>query len=146
MEYDHLATAEQRSQARALLASPDIDLILGDHAHVVQPAQRIDGKWVFYCMGNQISRHADPVAASREGVMPFVTFREIAPHRFRVASARAIPTWMADSPELRLIDLPRALASGDLSPAERAEYARARSAVVSNLDAYHAGRDGLVFL
>ena len=30
-EYDHLATAEQRSQARALLSSPDIDLILGDH-------------------------------------------------------------------------------------------------------------------
>ncbi len=143
-EYDHLATAEQRSQARALLSSPDIDLILGDHAHVVQPAERIDGKWVFYCMGNQISRHADPVAASREGVMPFVTFREVAPHTFRVASAQAIPTWMVDSPRYRLIDVPRALAGRGLSPAQRAEYLRARRRIASYLDAYGAGRDGLV--
>jgi len=41
VEYDHLATDEQRQQAHELLASKDIDLILGDHAHVVQPAQRI---------------------------------------------------------------------------------------------------------
>lgn len=103
-EYDHLATAEQRSQARRLLASPDIDVILGDHAHVVQPAQRINGKWVFYCMGNQISRHADPIADGREGIMPRVTFTEVSPHHFRVTSAQAVPTWMEDDPALRLID------------------------------------------
>src|SRR5690348_18087927 len=40
-------------------------VILGDHAHVVQPMQQINGKWVIYCMGNQISRHADPIADSR---------------------------------------------------------------------------------
>ncbi|MBN9619205.1 MAG: CapA family protein, partial [Actinobacteria bacterium] len=43
-EYDHLATQLQKDEAAALLASPDIDLILGDHAHVIQPAQKIDGK------------------------------------------------------------------------------------------------------
>ena len=36
-EYDHNATAEQTDEADRLLASPDIDVILGDHAHVVQP-------------------------------------------------------------------------------------------------------------
>ncbi|HEU5267088.1 MAG TPA: CapA family protein [Jatrophihabitans sp.] len=138
VEYDHLATDEQRAQARALLASPDIDLILGDHAHVVQPAQRIHGKWVFYCMGNQISRHADPIPAGREGIMPIVTFREVAPHRFQVASAAAIPTWMADSPALRLIDLPRALAAPGLTPAQRREYTRAHQQIAGYLDAYGA--------
>jgi poly-gamma-glutamate synthesis protein (capsule biosynthesis protein) len=142
-EYDHLATAEQRAQARRLLASKDIDLILGDHAHVVQPAQRLHGKWVFYCMGNQISRHADPIAESREGVMPEVTFTEVAPHRFRATSAVAIPTWMADRPALRLVDLPRALASTALSPAARAEDLAARRAIVRYLDAYGARADGL---
>ena len=108
-EYDHMATQQQRDEADRLLASPDIDLILGDHAHVVQPAQTLHGKWVFYCMGNQISRHADPIADGREGVMPAVTFTEVSPHHFRVSTAEAIPTWMQDSPALRLIDLPRAL-------------------------------------
>src|SRR5439155_798203 len=82
-----------------------------DHADVVQPAQKINGKWVFYCMGNQISRHEDPIAEGREGVMPEVTFTEVRPHHFRTTSAVAIPTWMQDSPALRLIDIPRALAS-----------------------------------
>jgi poly-gamma-glutamate synthesis protein (capsule biosynthesis protein) len=144
VEYDHLATDQQRAQARALLASPDIDLILGDHAHVVQPAQRIHGKWVFYGMGNQISRHADPIPAGREGVMPMVTFREVAPHRFRVASAAAIPTWMADTPALRLIDLPRALTGSNLTDAQRREYAHAHTQIASYLDAYGAREAGLV--
>jgi poly-gamma-glutamate synthesis protein (capsule biosynthesis protein) len=110
---------------------------------VVQPAQRLHGKWVFYCMGNQISRHADPIAESREGVMPEVTFTEVAPHRFRATSAVAIPTWMADRPALRLVDLPRALASTALSPAARAEDLAARRAIVRYLDAYGARADGL---
>jgi len=143
VEYDHLATAEQRSQAHRLLASKDIDLILGDHAHVVQPAERIHGKWVFYCMGNQISRHADPIAESREGLMPMITFTEDARHRFRVSSAVAIPTWMQDDPALRLVDLPRSLASGALTAQQRSEQEAAHRAIVTYLDAYGAVGDGL---
>ena len=143
-EYDHLATAEQRSQARRLLASNDVDLILGDHAHVVQPAEKIHGKWVFYCMGNQISRHADPIAEGREGVMPMVTFTEDAHHHFRVSAAVAIPTWMQDDPALRLIDLPRALASGSLTAGQRSEQEAAHRAIVGYLDAYGAPAAGLV--
>jgi len=143
VEYDHLATQEQQDQARRLLASPNIDLILGDHAHVVQPAQRISGKWVFYCMGNQISRHEDPIAEGREGIMPKITFTEVAPHRFRVTSAEAIPTWMQDQPALRLIDIPRALASHDTTATQRQEAEFARSKIVHYLDAYGALEDGL---
>jgi poly-gamma-glutamate synthesis protein (capsule biosynthesis protein) len=143
-EYDHLATDEQRSEARRLLASDDIDLILGDHAHVVQPAQRLDGKWVFYCMGNQISRHADPIAESREGVMPKITFTETSPHHFTTTAAVAIPTWMQDDPELRLVDVPRALASSDLTAQQRQEDEAASRAIRRYLDAYGALADGLV--
>jgi poly-gamma-glutamate synthesis protein (capsule biosynthesis protein) len=142
-EYDHLATQQQRDQADRLLASPDIDLILGDHAHVVQPAQELHGKWVFYCMGNQISRHEDPIADSREGVMPKVTFSEVSPHHFRATTAEAIPTWMEDSPSLRLIDLPHALRSDTLTAAQRTADEFARSKIVKYLDAYHAVQDGL---
>jgi poly-gamma-glutamate capsule biosynthesis protein CapA/YwtB (metallophosphatase superfamily) len=143
-EYDHLATQQQRQEADALLASPDIDLILGDHAHVVQPAQRIHGKWVFYCMGNQISRHEDPIAASREGIMPRVTFTETSPGTFRITKVEAIPTWMQDEPQLRLIDLPRALADHTTSAANRASYLRSVAQIRGYLDAYGAIKDGLV--
>jgi poly-gamma-glutamate synthesis protein (capsule biosynthesis protein) len=142
-EYDHLATDGQRRQADKLLASPDVDLILGDHAHVVQPAQKLHGKWVFYCMGNQISRHEDPIADGREGIMPEVTFTEVSPHHFRTSVAAAIPTWMQDSPALRLIDVPRALASDTATAAQRQDAGAARTRIAHYLDAYGAERDGL---
>jgi poly-gamma-glutamate synthesis protein (capsule biosynthesis protein) len=142
-EYDHLATQEQKDQAAALLASPDIDLILGDHAHVVQPMQKIHGKWVVYCMGNQISRHADPIDDSREGVMPKFTFTEFAPHRFRVTAAEAIPTWMEIAPKLRLVDLPLALADPALTGARRATYQHAYGQIRGYLDGYGALGQGL---
>jgi poly-gamma-glutamate capsule biosynthesis protein CapA/YwtB (metallophosphatase superfamily) len=144
VEYDRRATALQRQQARELLASPDVDLVLGDHAHVVQPAQRIHGKWVLYCVGNQIARHADPVLVSREGAMPEFTFAEVHPGRFRVTAARVIPTLLQLGPPLRLIDLARAVRSPAVSPANRAEYRRDIAAIRRTLDAYGAGRDGLV--
>jgi poly-gamma-glutamate capsule biosynthesis protein CapA/YwtB (metallophosphatase superfamily) len=143
-EYDHLATQEQRDQADALLASPDIDVILGDHAHVVQPVERRHGKWVVYCMGNQISRHADPVAESREGVMPRFTFTEVAPHKFRVTRAEAIPTWMDDAPRLRLIDLPAALHDAATTSAQRATYQQAYDQIRTYLNAYGALQGGFV--
>jgi poly-gamma-glutamate synthesis protein (capsule biosynthesis protein) len=144
VEYDHLATQEQRDQARRLLRSPDIDLVLGDHAHVVQPAQKIHGKWVFYCMGNQISRHEDPIADGREGIMPEITFTEVRPHHFRTSAAVAIPTWMQDAPALRLIDIPRALASAATSARQRQAAKLARRKIVHYLDTYGARRQGLV--
>jgi poly-gamma-glutamate synthesis protein (capsule biosynthesis protein) len=142
-EYDHLATQQQLDEAHQLLASPDVDLILGDHAHVVQPAQRIHGKWVFYCMGNQISRHADPIAEGREGIMPEVTFTEVAPHRFRATAAAAITTWMQDAPALRLLDVHRVLASATATAQQRAEATAARRAITHYLDAYGALAAGL---
>jgi poly-gamma-glutamate synthesis protein (capsule biosynthesis protein) len=144
IEYEHAPTADQVAQARALLASPYVDLILGDHVHVVQPFARIDGKWVAYGMGNQISRHADPIDDSREGVMPRFTFAKGADGRWRVVKAEAVPTWMQDSPALRLIDLPAALDSPSTSAADLATYRRVWARIAAYVDALGAHRDGLV--
>jgi len=135
-EYDHLATATQRAQAAELLASPDIDLILGDHAHVVQPMQRIDGEWVVYGMGNQVARHANPVEASREGIMPVITFTEGRDGAFRATSARIVPTWIQFTPDLRLIDPAAALADPDLPDSLRAQYQATVTRIRSAVDAY----------
>lgn len=138
VEYDHLATATQRSQAAQLLASPDIDLILGAHAHVVQPAEKIHGKWVIYGMGNQVARHANPIDASREGIMPVITFTERADGTFRATAAQIIPTWMEISPRLRLVDLKGALADPGLSAGKRATYRAAVARIKGYVGAYGA--------
>lgn len=144
IEYERLATSLQREQARQLLASPDIDLILGDHAHVIQPMQKIGDKWVIYCMGNLVARHEKPIDDSREGVLAKFTFTEIRPHVFRVSRAEAIPVWMEIEPELRLVDLPRALADPATMPEQRALYQKAWGKIAGYLDAYGAVKDGLV--
>ena len=143
-EYDHLATPTQLTQAKELLASPDIDLILGDHAHVVQPMQKIGDKWVIYCMGNLIARHSDPINDNREGVLAKFTFTEVSPHVFRATRAEAIPVWMQIEPDLRLIDLPRALSEPATTPDRRKVYEAAWQRIAGYLDAYGAGHDGLI--
>ena len=45
-EYETEPNADQQSVARTLLASKDIELVYGHHAHVVQPLREIGGKWV----------------------------------------------------------------------------------------------------
>ena len=45
-EYSRAPDAAQVELARQLTASPDVDLVLGEHAHVVQPITRVNGKWV----------------------------------------------------------------------------------------------------
>jgi Bacterial capsule synthesis protein PGA_cap len=136
VEYNHGVIALQEQQARALLASPDIDVILGDHAHAVEPFQRINGKWVAYCMGDQISRHAVIRNDDREGVMPRFTFTEVAPHRWKTTEAEAIPTWVDVAPKIRLVDLPRAPAT--------ATYRAAHRRIEGYLAALGAVRDGLI--
>lgn len=143
-EYDHLATPTQLAQAHALLESPDIDLILGDHAHVIQPMQKIGDKWVIYCMGNLVARHSHSIDDNREGVLARFTFTEVSPHVFRTSRAEAIPVWMQLEPKLRLIDLPRALADPATAPEQRAVYQAAWNRIAGYLDAYGAVKDGLI--
>jgi poly-gamma-glutamate synthesis protein (capsule biosynthesis protein) len=64
-EYQSAPTAVQVSQAKALLRSRDVDLLLGDHVHVQQPVQRIGDKYVVYGMGNLLSNQS-PAAGLKE--------------------------------------------------------------------------------
>ncbi|MGZ4507663.1 MAG: CapA family protein [Blastococcus sp.] len=90
VEYQHDPTGAQVAAVHALLASPDIDLVIGHHAHVVQPFEKIDGKWVAYGLGNfvaQMARQGDPY----DEVAARFTFTRGADGRFTVTTAEAIP-------------------------------------------------------
>lgn len=55
VEYVHRPTADQIRVAVQLRRSGVIDLIVGQHAHVVQPIRRLWGKFVVYGEGNFLS-------------------------------------------------------------------------------------------
>jgi poly-gamma-glutamate capsule biosynthesis protein CapA/YwtB (metallophosphatase superfamily) len=89
-EYKHDPNPAQLAIAAALLASPDVDLVLGHHAHVVQPFERINGKWVAYGLGNHIAEQ-DP-EPTNDSVIARFTFTRGPDGRFTVTAAEAIPT------------------------------------------------------
>lgn len=57
-EYQVAPTDDQRELATELLGSEDVDLVVGSHAHVVQPCETIDGKLVAYGLGNLLSNQS----------------------------------------------------------------------------------------
>lgn len=99
-EYRHEPTAAQRALARTLLASKDVDLIVGCHVHVVQPFERINGKWVAYGMGNQVANPNANDAATHEGVIARFTFTR-GPSGW-TATPAFTPTVVVPGPPIRL--------------------------------------------
>jgi poly-gamma-glutamate capsule biosynthesis protein CapA/YwtB (metallophosphatase superfamily) len=112
-------TPSQRELARRLLAAPEVDLILGHHVHVVQPIERVGGKWVAYGMGNSLSNQTPAccAAGSQDGVLVQVTIARDgdAP---RVRAVRYVPTWV-EHPTFRVRPVPGALADRSLAPQAR---------------------------
>jgi poly-gamma-glutamate synthesis protein (capsule biosynthesis protein) len=90
-EYDHEPTGAQEEAVRALLASPDVDLVLGHHAHVVQPFERIAGEWAAYGLGNHVAEHATRGHATEDSVIARFTFTRGAGGGFAVTRAEAVP-------------------------------------------------------
>ncbi|WP_245675633.1 CapA family protein [Micromonospora halophytica] len=142
-EYQNQPDANQEKWAGPLIRSADIDLILGHHAHVVQPIEKMGQDWVVYGMGNQVARHAEPVFANREGVMARFTFTEIASKKWRITTAEAIPTWVDLNPDVRLVDLPAALADPATSDSRRIVYQAALDRIRGHLFAKGGDDAGL---
>jgi poly-gamma-glutamate synthesis protein (capsule biosynthesis protein) len=97
-------TPDQIRIAKQLLADPSIDLIIGCHAHVVQPFEMINGKWVVYGMGNQLARHDQPRGTTEEGVMARFRFSKDGTG-WHVDKPEYIPTFIDLGPPIRLRDL-----------------------------------------
>jgi poly-gamma-glutamate capsule biosynthesis protein CapA/YwtB (metallophosphatase superfamily) len=91
LEYQHDPTAAQVSAVRTLLASPDVDLVLGHHAHVVQPFEQIAGEWAAYGLGNHVAEHATRGYPTEDSVMARFTFTRADDGRFTVTAAEAVP-------------------------------------------------------
>jgi poly-gamma-glutamate capsule biosynthesis protein CapA/YwtB (metallophosphatase superfamily) len=135
IEDHHEVTDDQRSIARQLLADPAIDLIIGHHAHVVQPFEKVEGKWVAYGLGNQVARHEEPRGTTEEGVMARFRFTRGA-QGWTVDRAEYLPTLTDLGPPIRLRDL---TTDPDVDPTRKQEALTRTDEVIRSENAPAAG-------
>lgn len=135
LEHYNEPSVPQLELARRLTEETGIDLVIGHHAHVVQPIQKLNGTWIAYGLGNQVARHSSPTGLTEEGAIGWFEFRETA-HGWDVKARYR--TTMVDIPpeveagqkvpagavqDIRLVDVQTALDHPDgLSEERRARY------------------------
>jgi poly-gamma-glutamate synthesis protein (capsule biosynthesis protein) len=123
-EWQTAPDERQLTLGRSLTAArtdgrPDIDLILGTHAHVPQAYEKVNDTWVVYGMGDQIAgdmiNHQgayDP--RGNQGTLGRFTFEPpTAPGgRWEVAKAEFLPQWF-DTGRGRVVDVNAAIKQGE---------------------------------
>ena len=98
-EQQQQPTAYQRQVVDGVMASPDVALVVGHHAHVVQPIQRrSDGRWVIYGLGNllaqQVVNAPNLTPPHRDGVIVTVRVAKNAAGRYAVTRVGYVPTFV----------------------------------------------------
>ncbi|WP_083931779.1 CapA family protein [Nocardiopsis salina] len=134
-EYSHEVDADQRELVD-LADSSDIDMVLGHHAHVVQPMDLVEDTWVAYGLGNQIAgQSSPPIDSRREGVMAQVEFTETEPGTWEAGGLQAVPTWVEVEPDYRVVDLASAVEDdGERSADELSVLEQAYARIGGHLD------------
>ena len=139
-EYSPLPNADQVALARRLTASPFVDLVFAEHAHVVQPITKVNGKWVVYGMGNMVAQSDTAHPRAYEGITVRFRFAERA-GRFAVTSAAYLATvWnhVSGGAPIRIQRVERALAHGAIDRARLLEARRLTAQAVAGIT---PGRD-----
>jgi poly-gamma-glutamate synthesis protein (capsule biosynthesis protein) len=95
-EYSHTPSAQQVAVFHALARSPYVDLVYGHHSHVVEPVERIDGKWVVYGLGNFVAQQETEVPDTYRGVIAHVRFVQRPDGTYRALRPTYTPTVITD--------------------------------------------------
>lgn len=156
-------SAPQLSFARRIARDTGINLVIGHHAHVVEPMEKVDGTWICYGLGNQIARHEQPTGLTEEGAIGWFTFTEHGKGDWEV-QPRFEPTLLTippdteagaggggaaaptddDARDYRLLDVPAALKNDHgLTDAQRARLRLAFERTAGTLLNRGAAQDGL---
>ncbi|CAL9600644.1 hypothetical protein SUDANB120_05433 [Streptomyces sp. enrichment culture] len=149
-EWQTAPDERQLTLGRELTASqtggrPDIDLILGTHAHVPQAYEKVNGTWIVYGMGDQVAGEMFNHSGDRDlrgnyGSLARFTFAPpaAAGGRWQVAKAEFVPQMM-DLSAGKVVNLPAALAEDP----DDAGYRRARDTVTEAVLGRGATAQGL---
>ena len=95
-EYRHEPISSQNEWLEATLPSEYVDLIIGHHAHVVQPVDKVGDEWVVFGLGNFLSNQSANccVAASQDGMIATVELLENDAGEIEAVGVHYIPTWV----------------------------------------------------
>ncbi|WP_405677322.1 CapA family protein [Streptomyces sp. NBC_00868] len=141
---------KQLSLGKALTASqtggrPDIDMILGTHAHIPQAYEKVNGTWIIYGMGDQVAGEMFNYSGARDmrgnyGSIGRFTFAPpaAAGQRWQVTKAQFVPQMM-DLSIGRVVNLPAALAKDP----DQSDYETARDEISEAVLGRGAAKDGL---
>jgi hypothetical protein len=142
---------------RQIAEKTGIDLVIGHHAHVAQPMEKVDGTWIAYGLGNEVARHDVPTGLTEEGVIGWFEFSKRG-GKWDVR-AKYLPTFTEIPPEPdesgdvpagsvtdhRLLDVAAALRDDKgLSTQRRARYRLAFERTEGTMLNRGAAKDGLV--
>lgn len=134
-EYSRRPSAYQTRLGARLLSSPDIDLILGHHAHVVQPVAEIDGEYLAYGLGNFLSNQSRlrcrscPLGTQDGVILHFTVTEDPAAGRWRVSAVSHTPT-RVDPAAFEIVD-----ATAPAHPKERRSLAASAKRTAAALSA-----------
>ncbi len=119
-------TQEQRTVVQALADSGEVDLVLGHHAHVVQPVDKVNGMWVAYGHGNLLSAQSRKDPRSGDGLLTMFTFVEQKDGSFEVERAVGYAIRNSDYP-FRLHPVPD---RGSATSEDKGTWRRTKDAVM----------------
>lgn len=120
----------QRSIGPPLLASDNIDLVVGHHAHVVQPIDEINGEYLIYGLGNFLSNQQWSLP-TQDGVIVTTEFA-LRGDDWVTRTVNYTPTWVQGG-TFKILPAGEALSEGGLT-----------SSVASSLTASWYRTDGAI--
>ena len=117
-EMSHQLNSQQTSVANALTKSGDVDLIVGHHAHVVQPIEKVNNVWVIYGMGNVLSNLPTderwPASSQDSGVFT-TTMRRDTAGNISFDTPVVHPTWVDKQNGWIIRDIKKSLSNSNSS-------------------------------
>ena len=139
-EYVHEPSAQQVEVAHALVDSGEFDLVVGQHAHAVQPIEYYKGTWIVYGMGNNLTELSPSYVANNEGIMVNPIFERGEDGTWQVRDFRWVSSTMVDNPAYRYCITSPSRPASDCVDEDYAQQSNARvQQIVESMGAAEAG-------
>ena len=141
-ERESAPSSYQTKIADAITKSGEVDLIIGSHAHVLQPIKLVNGTWVIYGLGNFLSdmptTPKDPPwpASTQDGAIVTTKITVTADGKVLVAKPVVIPTWVDRVSGWQIRSVVSNLKSNDINSFTRAELQASLKRTTSVLGGY----------
>ncbi len=141
-ERESTPSSYQIKIADAITKSGEVDLIIGSHAHVLQPIKLVNGTWVIYGLGNFLSdmptSPKDPPwpASTQDGAIVTTKTTVTADGKVLVAKPVVIPTWVDRNSGWQIRSVVRDLKSKEINAFTRAELQASLKRTTSVLGEY----------